>query len=71
MATIRIVNPPADFTEKFGGADIISIPTATKTDVDINKLGQLLKYETDPVAALRGELIFQWLLVHPWKLEVK
>lgn len=70
MAMIRIVNPPAEFIEKFGGADIISVPAATKVDIDINTLRQLLKYETDPVAALRGELIFQWLLVHPWKLEV-
>lgn len=70
MAMIRIVNPPAEFTTKFGSADIISVPAATKVDIDINQLGQLLKYETDPVAALRGELIFQWLLVHPWKLEI-
>lgn len=70
MAMIRIVNPPAEFTTKFGSADIISVPAATKVDIDINQLGQLLKYETDPIAALRGELIFQWLLVHPWKLEI-
>lgn len=59
MAMVRIVNPPAEFIEKFGSADIISVPAAIKVDVDINQLGQLLKYETDTVAALRGELIFQ------------